>query len=568
MADVKQTLEERQPNSPFGAFDLSRRTIGSRTSFVSVKYFHYNKQNFGVPSSVNPGQFTNEQKYGVSVGILEEEIASLKISKNISQPSGTFEIKLHPVQNWKQKISPGDWVAIYIYDRYQVRDQPGKGDDSKNLVMLGNVDRISRSLQKDEQSDKVQLTFSISGRSFGKALEETDIWYDPGASQEKPLDIALQTAGLVLQGNPTTLVKAVFDIFLGRGGFVKTGKTTPLNQWRIPNEVARLFKTNTDPQGAPLIYDIIKPQFKPGLPGFKARNMLSLDSNGSVWNMLERSSNTLVNEIFLEEVRDGDGRAFPTLVLRPRPLQTPFLTSHFEGLEGMISNLKGAHQSLQDLSKKSFVEISPSEIIYEDLGKDDHSRLNMFWMRVQQSYEFAYGSTANLKVALGNPTFNRDSIARYGLKRFDQILDFSFATGTTEKGEPMAIKAPTPNIHLFQAFMGQLYDMNFANHLYDAGTITCTGVLEAELGKALVIPKDPKIEKSLDKVYYIEGYTHEWTFPNMWRTTFMVTHGQFRGTENIFIDALEGPAGSGGDYGTPDATIQTAYLSKTKTERK
>jgi len=327
--------------------------------------------------------------------------------------------------------------------------------------------------------------------------------------------------------------------------------------------VARLFKAEAT--GTPLFYDILKKNITQNLPGFKVRSMLSPDSAGSVWNQLQRSYNSLVNEIFMEEVRDSDGKAYPTIICRPRPLNTPFMDSQF-GAELPLKKgyLGSAYQTLQDLSKKSFIEISPAEILYEDLGKDDHSRLNMFWLKIQQAYEYAYSSVANQKQkGLQNPTFNRYSITRYGLKKYEQTLDFSFVKGV----DGQAIKAPDADIKLFKAFMAQLYDMNYANHLYDVGTITCTGVLEAELGKALVLLKDPTISTSKDKIYYIEGYSHEWTFPSSWKTTFTVTHGQFRsagtGDINIYIDAIYP-----GDFGVADAILQNTYLSKTKTDRK
>ena len=272
----------------------------------------------------------------------------------------------------------------------------------------------------------------------------------------------------------------------------------------------------------------------------------------------------------MEEVRDSNGKAYPTIICRPRPLNTPFLDSQFGSeLELKNSYLGTAYKTLQTLSKESFIEISPAEILYEDLGKDDHSRLNMFWLRIQQAYEYAYSSTANQKQkGLQNPTFNRYSIIRYGLKKYEQTLDFSFVRGAdaTAAGAGTGSKAPDANIKLFKAFMAQLYDMNYANHLYDVGTITCTGVLEAELGKALVLLKDPTISTSKDKIYYIEGYSHEWTFPSSWKTTFTVTHGQFRsagtGDINIYIDAIYP-----GDFGVADAILQNTYLSKTKTDR-
>jgi hypothetical protein len=560
MAEAKSTLQDRQSDSPFGSFPADGRNIGSRTTYVSVKYFHYKKQNFGVPTNVNPGSFTEDQLYGTITGVIEEEVLSMKINKSLSGTSGNFDLRLTPTKNWKTILAPGDWIAIYIFDKYKkVQSDSAIDNDSQNLLMLGNIDRVSRSLQKgNDNTDKVKLEYVVSGRNFGKVFEDTEIWFDPYVTQEQTLDVMLRTAGLEIVGNPTDQVNQVIDIFLGQGATLPRGSTGALNQWKIPAELARLFNAKTVDGN---FYDILDTVVRPNMPGFKVRNMLSPESTGSIWGMLQKSSNQLVNEIFLEEVRDSEGKAFPTFVCRPRPLQTPFFSSHFgEEYSAVVPALKGAHQSLQDLAKTSFLEISQSEIIYEDLGKDDHSRLNMYWLHVQQSFEYAYSKASNLNVTgLANPTFNRPQINRYGLKRLDQNLDFSFA----EDASGTALQSPEPNLILFKAFMAQVYDQNYANHLYDVGSITCTGVLEAELGKALIVKKNATVDGARDKLYYIEGYSHEWTFPSSWKTSFTLTHGQFIDPNGkIFIDAV-GP----GDFGQADIGIQTTYLSKTKTSR-
>ena len=564
-----QTLKHRA--TPFTSFPAQRRVIGSRTSFVSVKYFHYDKQNFGVATNVG-SPFADSTVYQTTTGVIEEEITSMKISKSIGN-SGSFELHLKPTQNWKTVLSPGDWVAIYIFDKYRQKN-PNGDTDTTNLLMLGNIDRVSRSLQKNTDNDKVVLQYIVSGRSSMKALEETDIWFDPYVNQDQTLDVLLRTAGLEIQGNPAKLVQNTLDIFMGPGAQLSAQRTQALGQWRIPAQVANLFGVKSGyALGAskPSYYDILDTSIPSTLPGFKTRGMLSPDSSGSVWEMMRRFSNELVNEIFVEDVRADDGSVMPTLVLRPRPLQTPFFTATESGNSQFGSEdaavrpyLKKAYQSLQDLGKTSFIEISPAEILFEDLGKDDHSRMNMFWLRTQQSYEYAYSRVATVKsTQIANPFFQRDSIGRYGLKRFDQLLDFCWVEGADGNAE----KAPDPDASLFKAFMAQVYDMNYANHLYDVGSITCSGVLEAELGKALVVLADPAIAGSRKKLFYIEGYEHDWTFPSSWRTTFTLTHGQFSQADNkdpnIFVDCI-GP----GDFGAADATINTAYLNKTRTEKK
>jgi len=286
--------------------------------------------------------------------------------------------------------------------------------------------------------------------------------------------------------------------------------------------------------------------------------MIGLGNSESLWEYLNRSCNTIVNEIFVEEVRNDEGEAFPTLVVRPRPHNTPFLEEQY-GDEGpaLLPKLNGKYTTLQDLSRESYLEVSQAEIFFEDIGRDDHSRFNLFWLdgpRKYDQYRSIYADV-NVAKAIGNPFFSRESIQRYGLKKFQQMMDYHMAQGQK--------KEVTSDTQYFKAIMGQLFDMQFFNHLYEAGTIETSGVLEAELGKVLkLLPDKSKEDEGQPdpKIYYIEGYEHKWKFPSTWRTTFTVTHGQFQVSKGnkIFIDASED------DFGQEDTGFQNLYVAKTK----
>jgi LysM repeat protein len=651
----KSDLKTRK--SPFGQFPLSRRTVASRTCYPSIVYFHYNRQNFGLPSnlredidvdpftklSIANGASRVDSSTSVTRGLLEEEIKSVRISKSLMQMSSSLEINLHPSQNWKQLIAPGDWMLVYMHDQMHGRGKYAESiSDTKNMLMLANVDRVARSLERQgEGNDKAMLKYTVSARGFGKVFEDTDIWYDPYATQEQLTDSALLTAGLQFSGSPDQMIYQLLDVFLGKGANLDTGLTHDIKNWRIPQELMKAFDAKTkDKSSVPKFDDILNRQIPveldakgnpvsngaAQLPGFKAHDLITLNSNGSLANMLTRNSNSLVNELFLEDVRGDDGSVRPTIVLRPRPLQTPFFDDLFgkppakeepaekitykvvKGdnltkiakrnnttikellrLNPQIKNpdliypgqvftvkekapkagkpadaalkdvLMGAYKTLQQLAKESFIEVSQAEIKYENLGKDDHSRMNLFWLTTTQNKESAFSHMSNQdrKGGIANPTLIRESIQRHGLKKMEQNLDFCYPVAPDKK---TYLPAAGPEVTLYRAFMAQLYDMHFANHLYDAGTISCTGVLEAEIGKALIVKADPAQAGAKDKVYYIEGYEHEWTFPSTWMTTFTLSHGQFKTDDRlIFID------NELFDSGQMDIVLDAAYLAKTFT---
>ncbi len=567
------TLDQRV-RAPFGSFSIAERRIATRTTFCRVRYFHYLRQNFGVATSINPS--TISDVFQVREGTIQEsEIQSATVSKSINSPSGRFNLTLFPSQNWKGVLSPGDWVAIYFYS--SIEDlRRNESNNLKNLVMLGNIDRVARTKVKNEDTDKIELRFQVSGRNFGKAFEETEIWYDPHATNEFLVDAALRQAGLSLLGSPDQLVSKIFDIFLGPGANIQTAtvdgaggsgsssqnvRTSPLKQWRISSNLMNFFgltgAANALDSGTPLVYDFVQNLIQKNLPGIKTRAMLNVDSSQSVWDYMSQNSNVQINELFLEEVRNQNGEARPSLVLRPRPLQSLFFEQQFGGNSIYQDALNGAFKKFQDLARESFVEISQAEIRYEDMGKDDHDRLNMFYIGWRDQLNYMISRAADLNpsgVGVGNPFFQRDSIQRHGLKKYDQILEF------VETRQESKVK---PILDLLKGFIVQLYDLHSFNALYESGTIECSGVLEAELGKVLKIKSQDESQTAPDKLFYIEGYEHKWTFPSTWTTVFTLTHGQYQNTgdENIFIDLRPG------DFGREDSEILRTYIAKTQTER-
>jgi hypothetical protein len=531
---------------------LSNRIVATKTSFARIYYWHWKKQNFGVASNIRAplvGEFETIN------GWIESEIISVKISKAIGRASGTFNVVLMPSQNWKQKISPGDWIAIYLYPNFE--SNRSEVPTTKNLVLLGNVDRISRSISKNEDTDRTELRYRISGRNFGKVFEETDVWFDPYINRENSVDVALREAGLELIGNPSEQFKKVLDVFMGPGAQFNDKRTSPLRQWRIPSGVASLFKIDkfSIESSAPYIYDILEKDIEPNLPGYKVRGMLSLDSNGNIFEQLRSVSNDIVNEIIIDESWRGNGTV-PMISLKPRPFNTIYFDSQFGSELGKLKPLlKGKHKTLQQLAKDAAIVLDPKDIFYEDLGRDDHSRLNMYELYSNHAtdYNRSIWANMNLKGVIANPTFQRESIKRHGLKRYSRQMEFD---------KPTAQVSGYSEVDLFKAFMVQVYDMNYANHLYENGTIETVGVLNAELGKALVLNSS---NSPIKKVYFIEGYEHEWTYPGTWRTIFTLTRGQFLNHPNgrIFIDVIDDK----NDFGDKDAEIDSVYIAQTRVKK-
>lgn len=541
--------------------EFSSRPITSTTSFARVAYFHYKKQAF-VPSSNERPLFNPAQALMTTFGLIEDAIESVTTDKSLSAPSGTFDITLLPSKNWKQLISPGDWVVIYLY-----RENTPFAFENKNIVLVGNVDRVSRTKQKDEETDKTLVRYNISGRDFGKVFEETDIFANPYLAQTADpglVNTCLFTAGLPLFGSPSEMVKEVTNVFLSPTGANLSGISSagatpsiPLGQWALPIELVGLLGSI----GLPTFHTILNTQIESGLPGLSTRIAIQPDQSVNLWGYLTRSSNKLINQIWTDLLRDSDGAVKPTLFLRPRPCSV-----FFKSDKDVIKT-----SSLIDLVESGdFIELSSDEIYFSNLGRDDETYSNMIWLRAKMiDGDTAKQQFENIVMKpgqVGLPMYSREYILRYGLKRFDDQIEFIY---------DKSADGGTVDADLYKSFIAFLYDIKGYGRLYETGTIEAAGTINARTGMVLRLPSEsppvsgieslklssPQDDSSKAKLYYVESYRHEWKFPGRWTTTFSVTQGQFEDQSNPFVD-LETE-----DFGNLDTDFDKTSLVKTNVPR-
>jgi len=267
------------------------------------------------------------------------------------------------------------------------------------------------------------------------------------------------------------------------------------------------------------------------------------NSSGSVWSILKRESNDLVNALYVELIRNGS-KVEPSIVLRPHPNSV-----FFKDKPGKLNN------SFWKLSEYEEILINTSDVKYENLGKDGNSRINMVWLTARQSKDTRVNDLAYIgstKDGIGLPMFQGESINRYGLKTLEQTLDFCYDSGESNSS--------SVSIDLYRSFINQIYDMHIYNHLYETGSMVTRGIKDAQIGSCLrVINEGTGVD--LDRLYYIKGYTHTWTFPDQWETEFQLTHGQFNSKDKPFIDS------DVADGGRPDEDMVRRYLVKTNIPR-
>ena len=586
---------------------VDSRPIKSTVSRARVVYWHYVVQNFGASTGIDyrtllgGGAPTSDADiFKTERGIIEEEITEVQVSKSIDNPSGSFRITMLASKNWKMLLSPGDWVAIYMSSAYDNFDYDSP--DSKNMVMFGSIDRVTKTKQRDEETDKVLVRYIVTGRDFGRVFEDTDIWFNPHTNPTALIDLTLTVAGMKFTGSPSEMMDSILDTFFGKAGGgapvlgtipVKTtfglGKAeVELKQGYIPEEVALPFSAagslsppkfelgGTGAVKSVPINSLIEREFyiqsgllyrpwssKINLPGYKSRAMLSAsNSPGNIWGLMKRESNALVNDLYCELIKDEDGNCKPTVILAPHPN-----SNFFEDTPGELND---AFYKLGDLEQ---IEVGSSQIKYEDLGRDGNSKVNMVWLTSRESTSATTNKIAYLGKetvdGIGLPMFQSESIKRYGLKIYDQMLEFCFSNALG--------KVDATAGGLYRSFINQIYDLHVYNHLYETGSVVSTGNNKARIGGTLRIKDESQVDSkfnptdllnkiesgdtSQDRLYYIEGYSHNWKFPDQWETEWQLTHGQFDSESAPFIDLREE------DAGQADNESNRRYLVKTNVPR-
>ena len=265
----------QKPSQPTGKGVA--RPIFSTTSFARVVYWHYKKQYFGDPSNIRT---TIDPNYlDVTEGVIEKEIESIEVEKSISSAAGSFSISLMPSKNWKKFLSPGDWLVIQLFRSNKKMSK--KNDD---VVMIGNIDRVSREKQKDPATGKTIVRYVIQGRDFGKVFQDTTIYYNPYVSATATEDLVsqlLHQKGLIMFGNPAGMCSKITDIFLSGvsvkaddialASGVKGGKGTinSMEQWFLPKEMINFVGKSTAAfSGEQTFHSILDQEIPNSLPGY------------------------------------------------------------------------------------------------------------------------------------------------------------------------------------------------------------------------------------------------------------------------------------------------------------
>jgi len=413
---------------------------------------------------------------------IQKEMLSYEYTKNIGSPSGSFTFQVTANKNWKAVISPGDWVVVYLSN---------EGKEHKRL--LGNVDRVSQFTTRNDKG-LLETSYVISGRDFGKVFETTNIWFHPLNTTKLILPVIL------LKGSPDTLINKLLGLFLGKDIPIKALlKQIQLFQYQVlPIGLAlELGATGIS------FYDILQKNTQK-LQGKKVIDNLST-IQGDIWSILKSNSNDVVNELYTELI---DGK--PTITLRTKPFAKKSITN------GPTSDIN----YFLDLDQ---VIVKGADIIGSDLGTSDEDRFNLFLMTANA--DFLGVSQLASQLRPNWPNIQQASIQRYGLRIMYVDTDFALVSGD---GKNEKIKP-----ELLREWNELLY------HFYNNAIFLEAGTIELEkanpnikVGKTLIIQQS---QINQNKIFYIEGYSDNWSYPGNWKQSLQLTRGQYlvKGSEKF-----------------------------------
>ena len=426
----------------------------------------------------------------------ESSVVSVSTTKSMGAASGSWTVTLKPGQRELRdglfkRLMDDDWIDIvFLRNGHQYHVTRGMIDDPRRRRSIGGT-------------GATDLTYTLTGRDFGKIWEITPIWFSPYASISLTGALSLEVFGATAAsyGNPTAVVEGY--LFSMLRAIANNGR----ENWTMPPGMVAASRTFIDL----VAFDDL---------GFNDPNNLRAISSswlmpsGTLWDMAKSWSDPIFYELWTDLIRGGtsqssnpDDNEFtpvdsqPTVFYRNRPFPTLA-----EGKDSPWFKLRTHVLPVQHLES-------------DDVGRSGAERYNAFFASPQVVQE----ALADGGLDLNQPLWSSDDIARHGLRRFDVTSKYTSGVANL--------------LGVSRAQRRLCRDWYCINPYLLSGTIQArVGKPEARIGDRLLIPG--RISSSEDETYYIEQVTHNWAPGRGLRTTFGVTRG-WVGTDDEYLNLLE-----------------------------
>lgn len=436
-------------------------------------------------------------------GATSPSLISVSTSKVLGQPAGTFEVELKTRDpDFLDKVMDDDWVDISFTRGARVY-----------ATMRGLIDSIQRVESVNEQ-DATDVTYTISGRDFGKCFERTEIYFNRFLAEGLGgVTRIFAAADPNLFGDVRKTVETFLLYFL-----TDLSNTTGATSWRVASgmpglpdnellaKVLQFPRSGGWSYGQGYTNNPPRVSFLPAFMDPQGSNLWSLAQQWSdpgfceLYTELTKADGTIPSVEEAEELRFEDSAM--SVILRDRPFpfgdnprndsfwfDLPTLEITRQDIEGVLAMTRGGEE-----------------------------RFNAFFVKGK-----AFAEAAGNNIELVAPLVDLQSVRKHGFRRFDITTEY----------------VPDPDSRWPEFITRQralARDWHMLNPYLLSGNITLArGFPELRIGTRLRIAAGEHGQP--EETYYTEGVYHSWSQYAGMKTSASLTRG-WRGDEQSFLSTM------------------------------
>lgn len=469
---------------------------------------------------------------------ISASLLGCSFSKSRTQAAGAFTFSLANDRDWRNIIKPGMWCLLYMDNEGTLDIKRGSsvslpsidpGALKKFKKKLRGICYIERAALDAAVgvNGELEVTYQVTGRDFGVVYEEANIWLNSFNSESLFFfSVVEQVIKLAKRPEDVTTIDELMKLghkILYNPADIPGFKSTlnlpeVLPQWIMPQGLitALELKLNKQPSLYGNISGIIKENDK---FFFGTSSMISPTENpliylqGNAWTMFKAMSVEPFHELFPET--DDDGH--PRLIFRPIPWGLSD-----KGYKRLSKNII----SYRELADKTSVTPEAVDVISMNLGLDNHSRWNHFFITISgdTNHMTTGGLTTdgraivNIATKRRYPLAQTNSILRHGLRLMHVDVNSFIELTLSDKRNGV----------LLAEFSDVLFDYWNNAVFFESGTVSIIGNNKVKVGKTILFDENtPYIG---NKVFYIEGYMDEFTVDpttgaTLWTQNLQLTRG-------------------------------------------
>jgi hypothetical protein len=392
--------------------------------------------------------------------------------------------------------------------------------------MRGLIDEVRKQVSVTG-TGATSVTFSITGRDFGKIWEQTPVWFSVQALENvhghvaarvfttlpDSTDSQVSQDSLIIKSPAAAVRGYLFGFLEELQGFGRANWDLPRT---VPNTVNEKFLDS-------LYYNLAG--FS-DLPKRQAIDPSFINAGGTLWDLAKEWSDPLFTELFVDLFVQGS-QALQTI---EAPIEDTVMTVVFRDKPfPIVSDLWTGDKGKDSQWFKLPEFIIPREVIrQENLGRTGMERFNAFFVTSPLYQELLGGNAIDIVA----PLWDKQDIRTHGLRRFDVQSKYGIARN---------LARTDPNkkslLNLLEEQREIIRDWYAINPYLKNGTLELgVGMPDIRIGSRGRIP-GAKSENE-DETFYIESVSHNWSFGAGTKTSLGVTRG-WRGTDSQLLATLQ-----------------------------